>query len=359
MPKRHGGSPAGIEWWRGPLRFAAAISCMLCAIARPVAAQSVLLVRPSVDDPTLIDAFHRVEAELRIHHFDPQLREAAPDAALGPLAERAHALAAIALVLRSGQTTLDLWMRDRTTGKTSLRTLEAGQGPDAASLVAVRAVDLLRANIGEFDPDAPPAPAANPLEPPPSAAAGAPAPPPSAASTSRPRAAATAASIEVEACAIRPSGAFGVAVGTALGFYYRLVPPLALGVSVALPLTAADIATPSGEARVQQALAAAEARWLLLQTESFRLAPLIGLGAYGLRARGHPNAPLIARGGDIASFMAEVGVRAEYAFDPHFSIGAALRALALAPRSGVAVASHVATIDLPAFEATLGIAIGL
>ncbi|HEX4353685.1 MAG TPA: hypothetical protein VHZ95_12235 [Polyangiales bacterium] len=358
---------------RGPLRFVAAISFMLCSIARPTAAQSVLLVRPSVDDPMLIDAFHRVEAELRIHHFEPQLRELAAGTSLGALAEGTHALAAIALVLRSGETTLDLWLRDRASGATSLRTLEAGTGADAASLIAVRAVDLLRASVGEFDPAMtsvePSEPTPSPATPTPATTATTASPPPpsaaAAATSSAPpptpesQTATPLATIEVEACALRASANFGFAAGATLGFYYRPIRRLALGVSIALPLTAAEVDTPSGSARVHQAFAVAEARWALLRVRSFQLAPLIGLGAYALQAHGDPLAPLVARSGVTASFLIEAGVRAEFALFGPVALGAALRALALVPRTGVAVGSHSSFIDLPAFEATLGLAIGL
>ena len=76
--------------------------------AREALAQRVALVRPAGGDPVLGDAFNRLNAELRIHEFEPVVLEATarerdPDE-LALAAQRADALASIAFVRHDGKT---------------------------------------------------------------------------------------------------------------------------------------------------------------------------------------------------------------------------------------------------------------
>jgi hypothetical protein len=337
---------------RGQLRAAAAGSCIVFwCIASAAAAEPVVLVSPQQEDPTLIDAFHRLEAELRIHHFDTLLvttnLEAAGAPSLGSVAKQHHALAAIALSRRAGQTTLDLWLVDRETGESLSRTLEAGQGADAASLIAVRAVDLLRTSLGEFDPDEPAAPTEKPPGEP------APASPPLTAASE------FSLWLYVEACMVRPGADFGSSFGPALALMYRATPWFHAGLRLAVPLTAMSLDTPSGTPSVRQELASAEVRFPILRAGRFAAGPLVALGAYFLQATGQATAPLESVNDHVWSMLLSLGAQADLRLFPRVAASLSVRALLLAPRLGVAVAKDSATIEQPALEASLGIAVGL
>jgi hypothetical protein len=324
---------------------------VLWCIAGVAAAEPVVLVSPQQEDPTLIDAFHRLEAELRIHHFDtlPVTTDLAAAGApsLGHVAEQHHALAAIALSRRAGQTTLDLWLVDRASGEGQLRTLEAGQGTDAASLIAVRAVDLLRASLGEFDPDQPVPPGdKQPHEPEPAA------PPPPAASD-------FALWLYVEGCMLRPGAEFGSSFGPALALMYRATPWFHAGLSVAVPLSAMNVETPSGSAAVHQELASAEVRFPILRAGGFAAGPLVAFGAYFLQASGRATAPLLPADDSVWSWLLSLGAQAEFRLLPRVAASLSVRAVFLAPRLGVLVDKDSVTIEQPALEAALGVAVGL
>ncbi|RYE83686.1 MAG: hypothetical protein EOO75_19020 [Myxococcales bacterium] len=67
---------------------------------------------------------------------------------LPALARQRRAMAALRLVPSEGR--VQLWLSDRVTGKTTLREVSMPSGPDAAELLALRAVELLRASLLEL-----------------------------------------------------------------------------------------------------------------------------------------------------------------------------------------------------------------
>jgi hypothetical protein len=316
------------------------------------AAQPVLLVRPQQDDPVLLDAFHRLDAELHIHHFETQRVELdlshEPSVLLATLAEQHHALAAIAFLQRNGQTALDVWLVDRVTGKTSMRTLEFGRGAEAANLIAVRAVDLLRASLGEFGAATPP-----------KEIVGATHDPRPAAVSELTAAAPAHYWLCAEALLLHTGSRFGLAYGPALGLQYGPTPWLRMAVWLAGPLAGAELQTPSGAATLHQELAWLEAQFVFARAGGLQLAALLGAGGYFVQASGRANAPLISVSDQQWSWLTSLGARAELDVVGSVSASLSLRAFAILPRVGIAVATDAARIMLPAVEASLGIAVGL
>lgn len=149
---------------------------------RPACAQSelVLLLVPQTPEPALVELFHRVEAELRLHDFRPEVLVATPEdsteSLLGAQASAKRAFAAIEIVEQAPHAMLHVWIVDARTGLTKEYRVEQRGGQEPTNVVAVRAVDLLRANRA----------------PPPGAAATAGGAPPSAAGPTRPSSAADA-----------------------------------------------------------------------------------------------------------------------------------------------------------------------
>ncbi len=93
----------------------------------------------------------RVSAELRALGFDVQTSVVVESSTreLEDTARAAHAAAAIRIV-RSDKKA-EVWVADRVTGKTLLRELEVGKNEDPDGVLAVRAVELLRASLLEVD----------------------------------------------------------------------------------------------------------------------------------------------------------------------------------------------------------------
>ncbi|MET0390260.1 MAG: hypothetical protein ABW321_30090, partial [Polyangiales bacterium] len=134
---------------------------------------------------------------------------------------------------------------------------------------------------------------------------------------------------------------------------------LHVGIQVAGPIAGARITNNNGRATIHQELAWLEARLVWLRAGDLQLALLLGGGAYFAQAYGEVSSPLTSRDDSVWSWLMNAGAHADYALSNRFSITLAVRALALLPRTGVAIDTDTAIIDLPALETSLGLAIGL
>ena len=144
------------------LAFAGAAALVLTLIASDAFAQRVVLVRPANSDALLVEAFNRLRAELKLQSFEVVVVDADPalgsPESVGSAAQREEAFAGISITRRAGATSADVRIADRVTGKTTMRTLALRNQREAPSVLAVRAVDLLRASLREIPPgeEAPP-----------------------------------------------------------------------------------------------------------------------------------------------------------------------------------------------------------
>ena len=103
----------------------------------------------------LTEAFNRLRGELTMHGFEVEIQTA--EGAISPenLAQRAEsseAVASVSFVRNEAYATADIKISDRVTGKTSIRTIATPAGTDSPSLLALRAVELLRSSLREFGP---------------------------------------------------------------------------------------------------------------------------------------------------------------------------------------------------------------
>lgn len=138
-----------------PLSAALAAFGTILFFAAAARAQRVVLVSPPEADAVLTEAFNRLRGELTMHGFEVEIQTA--EGAISPenLAQRAEsseAVASVSFVRNEAYATADIKISDRVTGKTSIRTIATPAGTDSPSLLALRAVELLRASLREFGP---------------------------------------------------------------------------------------------------------------------------------------------------------------------------------------------------------------
>lgn len=136
------------------LRSFALLVVLTCGSALASPPQDVVvLLRPAPDaSPALQGAFHRLQGELALHGFAMRVVDA-PEAQPGDLdaeADRGRAAAAVGFFEGEPGARVDIWISDRVTGKTSKRTIQPAPGQDAATVLAVRALELLRASLREY-----------------------------------------------------------------------------------------------------------------------------------------------------------------------------------------------------------------
>ena len=88
-----------------------------------------------------------------MHGFEVEIQTSAEAISPEDLASRAESMGAVAsvsFVRSAGITTADIKISDRVTGKTSIRTIATPVGSAGASLLALRAVELLRTSLREY-----------------------------------------------------------------------------------------------------------------------------------------------------------------------------------------------------------------
>jgi hypothetical protein len=118
----------------------------------------VAIVRPTLPDAILVEAVHRIGGELRAEGFDVLELDAPPEPASPTSGGRnePEAIAVLALTVDEGTRIAELRVVDRLTNKVVIRRspVDVGdgsrRGPSAAEVLAVRAVELLRASLLEL-----------------------------------------------------------------------------------------------------------------------------------------------------------------------------------------------------------------
>jgi hypothetical protein len=323
----------------------------LLVSSRVALAQSVVLVRPPVSDKLLVEAFNRLRGELGLQSFEVIVADAPEDAsipdAVARLARDKGAFAAISFARRADTTSADVWIADRATGKTTMRTLALGDVPDAPTVLAVRTVDLLRESLRELGPDDTPPPEIEGVD-------------------RRPVPAPVRAFAEGEppSFRLRLAGAalvefrdVGASYGVALALSHRLGERFAIGLGLAGPLLGATYEASTGTASIRQELAWAELDATAFRAGPFGLEGTLGLGVYHLEARSEVKPPLASKSDDVTSFAGSLGVLLELRATRAVAAVGGASAVLLTPRPGVAVERERTLFLQPLLRAELGMAV--
>jgi hypothetical protein len=316
--------------------------------SRTASAQSVVLVRPPEADRVLVEAFNRLRAELGLQSFEVVVVEA-PEGPSTPeaverLAQEKSAFAAISFTRRADTTTADVWIADRATGKTTVRTLALRGVADAPSVLAVRAVDLLRESLHELGPEAPPPEVANVDRRPVSEAVRAWAEPP------RPP-----WRLRLEGTLLGELTGLTPAYGGGIADARRLSERVSLGLAFAGPLVGGTYEASTGTATTHQELGWVELGVTAYQNSVVELGGTLGAGVYHLTARSEQvKPPLASTSDDVVSALGSLGVLASLHASEGVALSAGFSALLLTPRPAVAVGPEQTDFSEPLFRASLG-----
>lgn len=124
------------------------------------AGEVIILLRSSAASEAGQEAFNRLRGELTLHGFRVEIVEVEGMATVADLestADKAEAVASVAFIPSAGTQELsrvDIWIGDRVTGTTVKRTIRPGSGKDGPSVLAVRALELLRSTLRSYDANA-------------------------------------------------------------------------------------------------------------------------------------------------------------------------------------------------------------
>jgi hypothetical protein len=341
------------SWWTKALEpiVCGCIAMMVFLLAPDAFAQRVVLVRPQNSDAVLVEAFNRLRAELRLQSFDVVVVDADPALAspesVGEAANREDAFAGISITRRAGATSVDVWIADRVTGKTTLRTLALRRESDAPSVLAVRAVDLLRSSLREIPPgeEAPPDVVHVERTPVPESVRewARPPPPPWR--------------LRVEGGALGAVTGVGLAYGGGAGLSRRVTDSFRVGVAFFGPLVGGSWETSTGTATARQELAWLEGTLIAWHGGAFDIGATVGVGAYHLAASSEVEPPLVSASDEVWSALGSVGPSFVFHATESLSFGAELAVLGLTPRPGIAVAEDEMVFQMPVFRAALGLGV--
>lgn len=324
-------------------------------------AEGVVLIRPPASDPLRSDAFNRLLGELHIHGFATRIEDSDatgdPVDALRQVVRKYAALAGLQLVRDERGLWLAVVLIERESGAARSHRLDMDTtNADAASLLALRAVDLLRASLLRVPEPRPPPAAARASPVAPRVAL----PPPSATATpARAAGAAQGWSLAIEGDVLWAGERIGIGYGPALGVFHRPEAWFQWGLWLAAPTFGTGLRGSAGSARVWQETLLLEARATFMRVHGFGLAASAGGGAFLLQAEGAVREPFVSERDAVWSGAFALGLRAEQLLGAVVSVGLSVRALALVPALGVAILNERAALQFPLLRASLGLSVAL
>jgi hypothetical protein len=369
---------------------ALALALVLCGallaprIARAEDRLVVTVVRPARAGKIIEEATMRLTGELRSVGFSVRLVDGAPGADGRAQVERdGGAMATLAILDTQRGAEVDVWVADHVTKKTLVRRVAVGdpRGTNAASDLAVRSAELLRASLlevrGERRRELPPEVAqwiAEAAPPPPPAT---PAPPPRPAPVEPPRPAAPAPVVappapvrsppapsaaedrraSVEAGFAMLTGAVGVAPGAYLRVACSFPASLSLRASLVPGMATIRLEAASRSVTLRQTVATVELAYHF-GLQSRRIFPIVAVGAglYQLGVDGSAELPYRGKHHDFTAAAFTLGAGLGVNITPNLAATAALDALLLAPPPIIEIAgTEVGRTGRPAFLPTVGL----
>jgi hypothetical protein len=315
---------------------------------------SVALVRTADSDKLLREATTRLRAELHEAGFDVIEVESAPGdprAGVEEASARSQSFATIAINRAGSGALADAWISDHVTGKTVVRRLQVGGNSNAANVLAIRVLELLRASLLEVA--APPQGSETP---------------PSAPSdvlgwvepTMPSKAPAERDVLEGPALGVGVLGLHSLrGIGLALGptvhvshgvdrhFFGRLV--------LTGPLVGPSVDASGGSASVRQQFISLEMGWATASRPLGAFA-WIGGGAFLLQTTGVAVPPYHSTNDNVWSFLATAGVGGIARLGKRVAVTSEVSVLGLVPQPVVVIASHEAgTAGSPSLAGSIGL----
>ena len=335
--------------------------------ATPITGRRVLLVTADLGAEIAPAVVTRLRGELRAARFEMDVATVAADAprrgTVEELAAHGGATAALGIFFSAGR--VEMWAADANAGRTLMQNLplDVGTPERRAAIVAVKAVDLLKATLAEIWPTVP-TPAGATVVSDDRRTPGAPAPAPQEVPAveasdvvviAEPPAATDRFSISAGAGWQQAGGVRGWAPTLALSAAVG-AGPLAIRLALsALGQSAIVAATDGNSAVLAQEIGLAE---LLLWSRAWhrlRAALAIGAGAHHLSVEGRPVPGFVGLSHDLWSFATAAGVGVSLDLPSHLMLALDARAIETWPATRVHISdTQTAGIGRPIVWIALG-----
>jgi hypothetical protein len=325
--------------------------CLAITFAAAAAfAQRIVLLRPRSSDPVILSAFAHLQGELTVQDFevvvmDTSSGSAAPDD-LEHAAEQEQAVAAVSLLRSKDTATADIWISDRVTGKISRRTVTTAPGPEGPSVLAVRAVDLLRASLREFGLASKP----------PADIVGAESPAPAQVlDWAAPQALRPGFELEAGVALQATPYGFRPAYGPSIALGFHPAARLAVRLLFQGPLWGARYAAANASATMVQEQLMAELGFRFWSGGALSFTALGGVGVHHLAVQGTATAPYEPESDAAWTGLAGVGLGAEVRFAPAAAFCLRARSLGVFPRPVVNVGADRVSFGQPLLQVAGGL----
>jgi hypothetical protein len=337
---------------------------LLCAtqgaLAAPATRSRVTVVRTASSDPLIREANTRLRAELNAAGFEvvevERPRGSARDE-VESASEETKSFATVTIERAGNGASADIWINDLVTGKTVVRRLSVGSESNAAAVLAIRALELLRASLLEVGVPAGSAPTAEPRAAPPADVMTWVEP----AMPAKPRLAHSFAgpALSVGVLTLHSLQGIGPALGPvargSIGFGPHAFGRLTLASAVVAPKVSAE----GGEASVQQHFGSVEFGWAT-DTQPVVAYAFAGLGAYYLRTSGEAEPPLRGSTAGVVSALGMAGLGGIVRLSRGIALSADIAILGLVPQPVVVIASEeVGTAGAPSIALSLALVVEL
>jgi hypothetical protein len=269
----------------------------------------VAVVHDGSADQRIPDRLRAELSALGLEVVDITLPTNEPATSLDSAARRVGAFAAVQVVTTQGG--VEVWILDPATGKTLLRELVRGPSGTVDDVVALQAVELLRARLRElrFFPKAPgrahPTRTVAPAAPPP-----------------QPDREASRLWVELGPGLSASPGGVGVTGQALVGLRWRLTRTFGLDAWGSLPVTRAVLRRPEGAANIAPWFFGADtAVWFLPPRANWQLTAAVGIAAVYLDIDGHPRPPWSGRADPLMTALPFVRLALERRFSVRLGVG--------------------------------------
>jgi hypothetical protein len=303
----------------------------------PGPAAVIAVVAPPASDPAVTEALNRFRGEAASVGFEvtvvPGSAASPPRDQMELAAHATSAVATVAFVNGVDPHALDVWFTDRSTGQTLVGhvSVENETGDRASLVLAVKAVDFLRARMFDFLVGRPRVAAdlTGEVESSPGSSAGAGSPPPS---RGNPR-----FGLSLGVAALRSLHGLGTTALPVLRGAYDVTAWSSLRITLGGLGSRSRVEVMGGSGSVGEELAMAE--WTVMPVRA-RVRPLltVGAGVHDVRAQGAAVAPYTARAAGQLSFAAALSVGLRVTLGRHLALGAEAGSFLLFPEPSVLVA---------------------
>lgn len=312
----------------------------------------VVILRPEQTDPDLDRALVHLQGELTAAGFAVSVvavAEPVTPAVLRRVGEQQQAFATLTVLRANGNTTADVWIGDRVTGKTSVRTLATTASERSGKILAIRAVDLLKTSLAEAQTAREPPPETIGVAPPEQV-------PDEVHEFAQPKG--SPVSLYVHGAVLGWPPPFAPAFGPQLGVTFR--PGRWLGVrAVGTALTGAATENAAGTVHIGEQLGLLELEPVLWRSPAAWLGLVAGAGVHRLAVTGEARAPYFGRREAAVTFAAALGPELGLNVSPNARFSVGLRALTFAPDPVVLSADDDHPMNRFAMMGTLGLEVGL